>query len=50
MQLGTIGQLEYLQQQTDYLTKQNALKIADMDWFWTMEQYDWSVNGLASVE
>ena len=50
MQLGTIGQLEYLQQQTDYLTKQNALKIADMDWFWAMEQYDWSVNGMASVQ
>ncbi|MTK07764.1 MAG: TolC family protein [Hungatella sp.] len=50
IQLGTIGQLEYLQQQTDYLTKQNALKIADMDWFWTMEQYDWSVKGMASVQ
>ncbi|MGC6177738.1 TolC family protein [Lacrimispora sp. 38-1] len=48
--LGTIGQLEYLQQQTDYLTKQNALKIADMDWFWTMEMYNWSVNGMASVQ
>ena len=48
--LGTIGQLEYLQQQTDYLTKQNALKIADMDWFWTMEMYNWSVNGMATVQ
>ncbi len=48
--LGTIGQLEYLQQQTDYLAKQNALKIADMDWFWTMEMYNWSVNGMASVQ
>lgn len=48
--LGTIGQLEYLQQQTDYLTKQNALKIADMDWFQTMELYNWSVNGMASVQ
>lgn len=48
--LGTIGQLEYLQQQTDYLTKQNALKIADMDWFQTMEMYNWSVNGMASVQ
>nr|WP_314465855.1 TolC family protein [uncultured Clostridium sp.] len=48
--LGTIGLLEYLQQQTDYLTKQNALKIADMDWFWTMEMYNWSVNGMASVQ
>ncbi|MDK2968390.1 TolC family protein [Lacrimispora sp.] len=49
-QLGSIGQLEYLQQQTDYQKKQNALKIADMDWFWTMELYDWSVNGMASVQ
>lgn len=48
--LGSIGQLEYLQQQTDYVTKQNALKIADMDWFWTMEMYHWSVNGMASVQ
>lgn len=48
--LGTIGQLEFLQQQTDYLTKQNALKIADMDWFQAMEMYDWSVNGMASVQ
>ncbi len=48
--LGTIGQLEYLQQQTDYLTKQNELKIADMDWFWTMEMYNWSVNGMATVQ
>ncbi|MDW2798541.1 TolC family protein [Clostridium boliviensis] len=49
-QLGSIGQLEYLQQQTDYEKKQDALKIADMDWFWTMEMYDWSVNGMASVQ
>lgn len=48
--LGTMGQLEYLQQQTDYLTKQNALKIADMNWFQAMEMYDWSVNGMASVQ
>ena len=48
--LGTMGQLEYLQHQTDYLTKKNALKIADMNWFQTMELYDWSVNGMASVQ
>ncbi|WP_349673576.1 TolC family protein [Lacrimispora sp.] len=50
MQLGTMGKLEYLQQQTDYLTKQNALKTADMDWFWTTELYNWGVNGMASVQ
>ena len=48
--LGSIGQLEYLQQQTDYVTKQNTLKIADMDWFLSMELYNWSVNGMASVQ
>lgn len=48
--LGSISNLGYLQQQTNYLSKKAELKIADLNLFQAMETYDWSVNGMASVK
>lgn len=49
MQVGTIGRLEYLQQKNAYVTKEIALKTADLALFQAMETYDWAVNGNLSV-
>ncbi|MEY8354610.1 TolC family protein [Lachnospiraceae bacterium 54-53] len=49
-QLGSISSLEYLQQQTNYLSKKAEVTITDLDLFQAMERYDWFVNGMAPVE
>ncbi len=48
-QQGTISKNQYESQQYAVQTKELAVKIADLNLFQTMETYDWSVNGLASV-
>lgn len=45
MQVGTIGRLEYLQQKNAYVTKEIAVKTADLALFQAMETYDWAVKG-----
>ena len=49
LQVGTIGQLEYLQQKNAYTTKKIAVKTADLALFQAMETYDWAVKGNLSI-
>ena len=44
-QLGTIGRLEYMQQQNALKTKEIAVKTGDLALFQAMETYDWAVKG-----
>ena len=44
-QLGTIGRLEYMQQQNSLKTKEIAVKTGDLALFQAMETYDWAVKG-----
>ena len=44
-QLGTIGRLEYMQQQNALKTKEIAVKTGDLSLFQAMETYDWAVKG-----
>lgn len=49
LQVGTIGNLEYLQQKNSYTTKEIAVKTADLALFQAMETYDWAVKGNLSI-
>lgn len=49
MQVGTIGRLEYLQQKNSYVTKEIAVKNADLSLFQAMETYDWALKGNLSI-
>lgn len=49
LQLGTIGNLEYLQQKNAYATKEIAVKTAELALFQAMETYDWAVKGNLSI-
>lgn len=49
MQVGTIGRLEYLQQKNAYVTKEIAVKNADLALFQAMETYDWAVKGNLNI-
>ncbi len=48
-QLGTIGRLEYMQQQNSLKTKEIAVKTDDLALFQAMETYDWAVKGNLSL-
>ena len=48
-QLGMIGRLEYLQQKNALVTKETAMKNADLALFQAMETYDWAVAGNLAV-
>ena len=48
-QLGMIGRLEYLQQKNALVTKDTAMKNADLALFQAMETYDWAVAGNLAV-
>ena len=48
-QLGTIGRLEYMQQQNSLKTKEIAVKTGDLSLFQAMETYDWAVKGNLSL-
>lgn len=48
-QLGTIGRLEYMQQQNALKTKEIAVKTGDLSLFQAMETYDWAVKGNLSL-
>lgn len=48
-QLGTIGRLEYMQQQNSLKTKEIAVKTGDLALFQSMETYDWAVKGNLSL-
>lgn len=49
MQVGTIGKLEYLQQQNALITKEVAMKNANLALFQALETYDWAVAGSLNV-
>ena len=43
--LGMASDIEYLQEQSTYLSKQVAEQTADMALFQAIETYQWAVNG-----
>jgi hypothetical protein len=49
LQVGTIGRLEYLQQKNAYVTKEIAVRNAELSLFQSMETYDWALKGNLSI-
>lgn len=47
--IGTIGKLEYRQQQNALKTKEIAMKNAELALFQSMESYDWAVKGNLTI-
>lgn len=47
--IGTIGKLEYRQQQNALKTKEIAMKNAELALFQSMESYDWAVKGNLAI-
>lgn len=47
--VGTIGKLEYRQQQNALKTKEIAMKNAELALFQSMETYDWAVKGNLTI-
>lgn len=45
-QLGMVSRMEYLQQKAQFAQKETAKKIAELNLFQTMENYDWGKKGL----
>lgn len=45
LSLGSIGRLEYLQQENAYKTKEIAVRTAELNLFQAMETYDWALKG-----
>ncbi len=46
IQIGSLSNLEYLAEQSEYLSAKSAKTAAELDYFWAMETYDWAVDGL----
>ena len=49
LQLGTIGRLEYLQQENSLKNQEIAVKNAELALFQSMETYDWALEGNLSL-
>ncbi len=49
LSVGTIGKLEYLQQENAYKTKEIAVRTAELNLFQAMETYDWALKGNLSL-
>ena len=47
--VGSIGRLEYLQQENAYKTKEIAVRTAELNLFQAMETYDWALKGNLSL-
>lgn len=48
-QVGSIGRLEYIQQQSSYLSKEADKASKNMALFQAMETYNWMIRGLAAI-
>ena len=49
LSVGSIGRLEYLQQENAYKTKEIAVRTAELNLFQAMETYDWALKGNLSL-
>lgn len=50
LSIGTVSQLEYLQEQVEFSGKQIERETADMALFQAMESYDWALKGYMSLQ
>lgn len=50
LSIGTVSQLEYLQEQVEFSGKQIERETADMALFQAMETYDWALKGYMSLQ
>lgn len=48
--LGMLSKIQYLQAELGYIQKKSAYEVADMALFQAMEDYDWAVAGLMSID